>query len=131
MSALGQKQTYAVQHVMSGLPPKADMCGAHTHVCFGPIADSCKSPCLLYTRKRTHAVQQRMSALGHKRHFRDVATALLSMDSISANSDCCSGRDTRSLPLNLDYYRGSKPHPLSRDTEKVTRRWLHQISFCL
>jgi hypothetical protein len=28
MSALGQKQTYAVQLGMSALPPKADMCGA-------------------------------------------------------------------------------------------------------
>jgi len=28
MSALGQKQTYAAQHGMSALPPKADMCGA-------------------------------------------------------------------------------------------------------
>jgi hypothetical protein len=24
---------------MSGLPPKADMCGALADVCFGPIAD--------------------------------------------------------------------------------------------
>ena len=28
MSALGQKQTFAPQKVMSALPPKADMCGA-------------------------------------------------------------------------------------------------------
>ena len=28
MSALGQKQTCAVQKVMSALPPKADMCSA-------------------------------------------------------------------------------------------------------
>ena len=28
MSALGQKQTCAVQKAMSALPPKADMCGA-------------------------------------------------------------------------------------------------------
>jgi hypothetical protein len=57
MSALGHKQTYAVQNglsalppiatakadmphnVMSALPPKADMCGANRHVCFGPKAD--------------------------------------------------------------------------------------------
>jgi hypothetical protein len=57
MSALGQKQTYALQHAMSALapiatakadmpqmvisalPPKADMCGANRHVCFGPKAD--------------------------------------------------------------------------------------------
>ena len=39
MSALGQKRTYAVQKVMSALPPKADMCSALAHVCFVPIAD--------------------------------------------------------------------------------------------
>src|SRR5262245_64016865 len=57
MSALGQKQTYAVQKAMSALPPiatakadmlqmvmsalapKADVCAANHHVCFGPIAD--------------------------------------------------------------------------------------------
>jgi hypothetical protein len=27
------------QKIMSALPPKADMCGARGHVCFGPIAD--------------------------------------------------------------------------------------------
>jgi hypothetical protein len=32
MSALGQKQTFAVQNRMSALPPKADMCGALIHV---------------------------------------------------------------------------------------------------
>src|SRR5262245_10512630 len=41
MSALGHKQTYAVQNAMSALPPKADMCGALGHVCFGPKADIC------------------------------------------------------------------------------------------
>ena len=39
MSALGQKQTYAVQKSMSALPPKADMCSAITDVRFGPKAD--------------------------------------------------------------------------------------------
>jgi hypothetical protein len=39
MSALGQKQTFAVQKGMSALPPKADMCGAARDVRFGPIAD--------------------------------------------------------------------------------------------
>jgi len=41
MSALGQKQTFAVQTGMSALPPKADMCSATRHVRFVPIADSC------------------------------------------------------------------------------------------
>jgi len=39
MSALGQKQTFALQKIMSALPPKADMCVALAYVCFGPIAD--------------------------------------------------------------------------------------------
>src|SRR4029450_1295988 len=57
MFALGHKPTYALQKgtsalppiatakadfpqpVMSALPPKADMCSALAHVCFGPIAD--------------------------------------------------------------------------------------------
>jgi len=56
MSDLGQKQTCAAQHAVSALPPiatakadmpqmvmsalspKADVCGAQAHVCFGPIA---------------------------------------------------------------------------------------------
>ena len=43
MSALGQKRTFAVQKVMSALPPKADMCGATRHVRYVPIADSCSA----------------------------------------------------------------------------------------
>src|SRR4030095_14054300 len=38
MSALGQKQIFA-RKVMSALPPKADICSAAAHVCYGPIAD--------------------------------------------------------------------------------------------
>jgi hypothetical protein len=38
MSALGQKQTYAVHQPMSALPPQADMCGAASDVRFGPEA---------------------------------------------------------------------------------------------
>jgi hypothetical protein len=32
-SALGQKQTLALEKVMSALPPKADICSATTNVC--------------------------------------------------------------------------------------------------
>ena len=39
MSALGQKQTCAVQNGMSALLPIADMCGALGGVRFVPIAD--------------------------------------------------------------------------------------------
>ena len=39
MSALGHKQTFAAQKVMSALPPKADICSALAHVRQVPIAD--------------------------------------------------------------------------------------------
>ena len=39
MSALGQKQTLAVQQGVSALPPKADIGSAQVHVRFVPIAD--------------------------------------------------------------------------------------------
>src|SRR5262249_31890678 len=39
MSALGQKPTFAMQYVISALPPTTDMCIALAHVCFGPKAD--------------------------------------------------------------------------------------------
>ena len=41
MSALGQKQTFALQQAMSALPPKADMCSALGDVRFVPKANSC------------------------------------------------------------------------------------------
>ena len=39
LSALGHKQTFAVQEGMSALPPKADMCSAQADVRFVPKAD--------------------------------------------------------------------------------------------
>src|SRR5262249_13943393 len=39
LSALGQKQTFRTAIVMSALPPKADICSATAHVCYGPEAD--------------------------------------------------------------------------------------------
>ena len=47
MSALGHKQTFAVQNGMSALPPKADMCSATTDVRFVPIADIAQTPARL------------------------------------------------------------------------------------
>jgi hypothetical protein len=44
MSALGQKQTFAVQNSMSALPPKTDMCSATRYVRFVPKADMVTSP---------------------------------------------------------------------------------------
>jgi hypothetical protein len=39
MSALGQKQTFAPQKVMSAFLPKADIPGSDQHVCFVPWVD--------------------------------------------------------------------------------------------
>ena len=55
MSALGQKQTFALQNVMSALPPIATA-----------KAKFRKTSCLLYPRKRTCALQQPVSAMGQK-----------------------------------------------------------------
>ena len=53
MSALGQKQTCAVQRAMSALPPIATA-----------KADFRKRSCPLYPRKRTCALHLGMSAMG-------------------------------------------------------------------
>jgi hypothetical protein len=51
MSALGQKQTFALQKVMSALPPIATQTVMSA---LPPKADMCgDNPCPLYTRKRT------------------------------------------------------------------------------
>jgi hypothetical protein len=39
MSALGQKQTWLFESAMSALPPKADIGGVSSDVCFVPKAD--------------------------------------------------------------------------------------------
>ena len=57
MSALGQKQTYAVQHGMSALPSIADMCSAVVHVPFGLIADIAAS--------FDHFVSRQKNAIGY------------------------------------------------------------------
>src|SRR5262249_1956039 len=59
MSALGQKQTCALQRLMSALPPIATA-----------KADIGKLSCLLYPRKRTCAVQLRMSPLAQYQTFK-------------------------------------------------------------
>ena len=50
MSALGQKQTRAVQNPMSALHPKVDICSAQADVRFVPIADIASAK---VTRQRT------------------------------------------------------------------------------
>jgi hypothetical protein len=64
MSALGHKQTYALQKAMSAITPIATA-----------KADIGRLSCLLYPRKRTCTVQSEMSAKGHKRTFKSSILA--------------------------------------------------------
>ena len=67
MSALGQKQTFAVQNAMSALPPKADMCGAKSNVRFVPIADMHRSKHVSIRSTSFSAVGKvRLDRLGQK-----------------------------------------------------------------
>src|SRR5262245_1125499 len=66
MSALGQKQTYALHQLVSALPPIATA-----------KADSYKRSCPLCPRKRTCAVQEAKSAKGHKRTLSDLVNDLV------------------------------------------------------
>ena len=69
MSALGHKQTFAAQNVMSALPPIADMCSALVHVRFVPIADISFAVFKLMTRSNLvglfHTQIARVGALQH------------------------------------------------------------------
>ena len=56
MSALGQKQTFAVQNVMSNLPSKADICGAVAHVRFR--ANSERGPLILRCRSKPGSIRR-------------------------------------------------------------------------
>jgi hypothetical protein len=49
------------QKAMSALPPKADMCGANRHVCFGPKADRALN---LVEKKERPPRSFRLSTLG-------------------------------------------------------------------
>src|SRR5262245_19602999 len=96
MSALGQKQTYAVQQPMSALHPIATT-----------KADMCQSSCLLYPRKRTCAAQNRMSALGQKRTHAAQQTASLFDHLVGAGEYCW--RDCQPLcPCGLEIYHKLK-----------------------
>src|SRR5215813_11796035 len=90
MSALGQKRTFAMQHIMSALGQKRTHAVQQRMSALPPIAtakaDIRKSSCLLYPQKRTCAVQEAMSALGQKR-----TSAIYS---ITSSARCWSGTGT-------------------------------------
>ena len=62
MSALGQKQTLAVQQGVSALPPKADIASATRRVRFTHSGHwQCTSPCLLCANSGHPAIAPRLS----------------------------------------------------------------------
>ena len=61
LTALGQKQTCAVQNAMSALPPIADMCGATQNVRLVPMADIAQIPGL--PNRRRYACDDRNRTL--------------------------------------------------------------------
>ena len=90
MSALGQKRTFAVQYVMSALPPKADMCGALGDVRYVPIAD------IAYLFDHlVGAGEQR------RRHVRPRAFAVLRSMTRSNLVGACTGRSAGFSPLRM------------------------------
>src|SRR5262245_25844245 len=90
MSALGQKQTYAVQNRMSALPPIADMCSAIRHVCFGPKAD-------MASYSRTSSA--RASTAGGTVRPRDFV--VLRLITISYLVGACTGMSAGFSPLRM------------------------------
>src|SRR5262249_33075660 len=80
----------SVQQTMSALPPKADMCGATGHVCFGPIADM---PFYSMTSSA------RVSSVGGT--TRPSALAALRLITSSYLVGACTGRSTGFSPLSM------------------------------
>ena len=64
MSALGQKQTFAVQKGMSALPPIADICSATGHVRFTiKNAESSPASSHIYSRVNSNEIVNEQSAM--------------------------------------------------------------------
>src|SRR5262245_30692199 len=103
MSALGHKQTCAVQNGMSALHPIADICGAVPDVRIGAIAD----------------VQHDYDRSGSNRATRGKIT-LISVNSpgrvsTSIEPPCC---------LTMMSWLMESPSPVSRNTGTLVRHWL-------
>ena len=72
MSALGQKQTCAVQNGMSALLPIADMCGALGDVRFVPIADIMCHP--MFGCFQSRSIRLEINGFDHAPPFDDVGS---------------------------------------------------------
>jgi len=78
MSALGQKQTFALHQLVSALPPKADIRHRNWHVRFGPKADILAMP-----RQCPQLTGQRAPAA-----LRAIATVISSMGFTRGRPKC-------------------------------------------
>ena len=91
MSALGQKQTFAVQNVMSALTPKADMCSAIAHVRFVPIADIAPS----------HSINSSARPISVFGTLRPSALAVLRLIARLYFVGACTGRSAGFSPFRM------------------------------
>src|SRR4029078_13168776 len=91
MSAKGHKQIYAPQKAMSALPPKADVCGAMSHVGFGPIADIVSS----------HSISSSSRERSEYGIVRPKALAVVRLTINSNLEGCSTGRSAGFAPLNI------------------------------
>jgi len=92
MSALGQKQTYAAQQIMSALPPKADMCGALAYVGAQRCALTLSVPSSEI--RSGFPYKDCVNRCGIKRVLRFIVTlfvCILAGVSVSASAETCSG----------------------------------------
>src|SRR5262245_58518421 len=108
MSALGHKRTCASQNVMSALHPKADMCGAPAHVCFGPKADSCSAANRMLFDHFVGACEQRFYSITSSAATirpgeteRPSAFAVLRLRVVSYFVGVCTGRSAGFAPRRM------------------------------
>ena len=96
LSALGQKQTFAVQYVMSALHPKADMCGAKRNVRLVPKANSCR--CSNFQDYSTTSSARASNDGGTVRPSILAVWALMTSSNLFA---CTTGRSAGFAPLSI------------------------------
>ena len=96
MSALGHKQTFAVQNGMSALPPKADMCGA---LALCPLC--AKSGLMQCSKKVRHSITSSAICWRCTGTVRPRVLAVLRLSTNSNLVGCSTGRSAGFVPLSI------------------------------
>ena len=96
MSALGQKQTCAVQKVMSALPPKADMCGALARC---PLC--AKSGLLHRSKQHRYSITSSAAISKPGGTVKPSAFAVLRLMTVSNFVGVCTGRSAAFAPRRM------------------------------